>query len=601
MTITDQDTALEQPSDAEVLAPIGADYTSNRAFADFPISRELLAGIHGLGYVTATAVQAATIEPALAGRDMLVRAKTGTGKTTAFGVPMIERVAAGARAPRALTLAPTRELAQQIAEEVAGLASHKDVSIVTLVGGVRMEPQIEALEAGAEIIIGTPGRVLDHIKRGHLDPSGVEIVCLDEADEMLSMGFFEDVTKILDKCGDKPQVLLFSATISPDTQRLAARYLHDPEELVLSTDTDHVDGIEHVLYETQPGMHKVRSLLYLLDLENPSSAIIFCNTREDAATVATFLDRQGLDAQLLSGELPQARRTKVMAKVKAGEIRFLAATDVAARGIDISDLSHVINYSLPQDPAVYMHRVGRTGRIGKKGVAISLVGGTDLSTRRMLESVHKVDFNVRIFPDAETVVQQRVERQAEQIKAAMSTMVFEAYLPTVRALKDRADGDVLLAAALRAFFQWDRTRRVQMSGLEDLDAVRAEQRREKSEREGGRGSDRDSRGSRSADRGGRGERSDRGGRSDERGGRSGDRDDRKRGRSERRPAAEVSTDDLDALLVEADGDTAATVAAADAKKKRRRRKKSSDGDGEGETTVTTPVAIDDLDALLSEG
>ncbi len=576
MTTEESAPAESAPQDGDNEQPTGADYVSDRKFADFPISREVLEGVHSLGYETATPVQALTIEPGVAGKDMLVRAKTGTGKTTAFGVPMIERIQAGARAPRCLTLAPTRELAQQIAEEFAGIASQKDVSIAVLVGGVKMEPQIKALQDGAEIIVGTPGRVLDHIKRGNLDPSGIEVCALDEADEMLSMGFFEDVTKILDKCGDNPQVLLFSATISPDTQRLAARYLDDPEDIVLSTDTDHVEGIEHRLYETQPGMHKVRALLYLIDLENPTSAIIFCNTREDAATVASFLDRQGLDCQLLSGELPQGRRTKVMQMVKNGEVRFLAATDVAARGIDISDLSHVINYSLPQDPSVYMHRVGRTGRIGKKGVAISLVGGTDIGTRKTLEGVHKVEFEVHHFPDAETIVRQRVDRQSEQIKAAMSTMVFEAYLPTVRELKERPDGDVLLAAALRAFFTWDRQRKLAASGLADLQDVRAEQRRERDERRGGKGGrgkgrDRDDRG-RGRDRDDRGGRGGRGkGRRDDRGPRGGD--------------------DLDAMLSE-----------GDAPKKKRSRKKKSDGGGSSDAPKAAPKKkFDDLDALLSEG
>ncbi len=584
-TETPEETGETSTTDETPAEVSGSDYVSDRDFADFPISRELLEGIHAIGYKTATPVQAMCIEPGLAGKDMLVRAKTGTGKTTAFGVPMLERVKSGARKPTAIALAPTRELAQQIAKEFAGIVQFKDVSIVTLVGGVKMDPQIDKLEAGAEIIVGTPGRVLDHMKRGNLDPSTIEVVALDEADEMLSMGFFKDVTNIMDRCGENPQVLLFSATISPDTQRLVARYLRDPEEIVLSTDTDHVEGIEHILYETSPGMHKVRALLYVLDLENPKSAIIFCNTREDAATCASFLDRQGLDCQLLSGELPQGRRTKVMQKVKNGEVRYLAATDVAARGIDISDLSHVINYALPKDPTVYMHRVGRTGRIGKEGKAISLVGGMDLATRKTLEGQHKVEFTIREFPDAETIVQQRVERQAQQIKSAMSTIVFESYLPTVRALKERPDGEALLAAALRAFFQWDRARRLKASGLEDLEDVRRDQRRERDERRGGGkggkgGRGRDDRGGRGG-RGGRG-RDDRGGRGrDDRGGRG--RDDRGGRGRDNRGGGKHDIDDLDAALSEDGG----------GKKKRRGKKKSGGGGGK------SSAKFDDLDALLS--
>ncbi|MBW1877083.1 MAG: DEAD/DEAH box helicase [Deltaproteobacteria bacterium] len=461
--------------------PTGSDYVSDRDFVDFPISPETLRGIHGLGYKTATAVQAAAIEPGLAGKDLIVRAKTGTGKTAAYCIPLIERIEDGERITRAIVLAPTRELAQQIAEECRGLAAYRDLTFAVLVGGMPMPPQIKALREGAEIVVGTPGRVLDHLRRGNLDLSHVRMASLDEADEMLSMGFYEDVTSIVDACPDDRQLMLHSATISHDTQRLITRYAQEPEEIYLSTDADQVEGIEHVIYETNAGFHKARALLYLLDMEDPNSAIIFCNTREDAAMVAAFLDRQGLDVQLLSGELPQGQRNRVMNKVKRGEVRFLASTDVASRGIDISDLSHVINYALPQDPSLYLHRIGRTGRIGKQGTAISLVGATDLNTRRMLEGVHGIEFTVKEFPDPETCVQMRVERQAQQIRNALGTMAFEAYLPTVRALIQREDGEALLAATLRAFFQWDRVRRAKMSDVDSLGAL-DQAREEKRER-----------------------------------------------------------------------------------------------------------------------
>jgi len=538
--------------------PSGTDYVSDRAFADFPISSEILHGISELGYVTSTPVQAATIEAAIAGRDMLVRAKTGTGKTAAFCVPIVERIPAGSRKPAAIVLAPTRELAQQIGEECRAIAKFKDVNLAVLVGGVAMGPQEKQLAEGAEIIVGTPGRVLDHVRRKNLDLSQATMACLDEADEMLSMGFYEDVAKILDHTKEGRQVLLFSATISDETQRLANAYLKDPEDIRLSTDADNVGNITHVLYETTMGLHKIRALLYVIDLEDPASAIIFCNTREDTATVASFLDRQGLDVQLLSGELSQARRSQVMRKVKAGEVRFLVSTDVAARGIDISDLSHVINYSLPQDASVYLHRTGRTGRIGKQGTAISLVGGPDLTTRNTLENRHDIAFEERELPDAETAVQRRVDRQARQIRDAMGSLVFESYLPTVKALKERPDGDRLLAAALRAFFQWDRQRRAEMGEVDSIGSL-IQERNEKLERR----SKRDK------------ERSDR----------SGDRRSRRtKARPPRKPAPE-DLEELDALLV---SDEAGSEPAEEGpKKKRRRRKKSA------------PPA-DELDAMLVE-
>jgi ATP-dependent RNA helicase DeaD len=603
----------------EAVAPTGADYVGDRNFSDFPISEATLRGVLELGFVTSTPVQDATIDGALAGRDMIVRAKTGTGKTAAFCVPMVERTPEGMRKPFALVLEPTRELAQQTAEQMVAIARYRDISVVTLVGGVAMGPQEDALKAGAEIIVGTPGRVIDHIRRGNLSPSEIQIVCLDEADEMLSMGFYEDVTKIVDKTHADRQVLLFSATISGETQRLVQRYLHDPEEIMLSTDADGVDLIHHVLYETSAGLHKARALLYLLDIEDPASAIIFCNTREDTATVASYLDRQGLDAQLISGELTQARRSAVMQKVKQGEVRFLVATDVAARGIDISDLSHVINYSLPTDPAVYLHRTGRTGRIGKEGRAISLVGPTDLHTRNMLEGRHGIKFERKDLPDPEIAVRMRVERQAKQIKAALGSLVFESYMPTVRALLERPDGHMLLAAALRAFFQWDRTQRAAASGEESTIDALMEQRANKEKRR----EERDGDGPRGRRTEGRGER-----RSEGRGDGRGDSRDRDRSRDQdRRPAAGPRTarparrdsdEDLDALLLTdepAPKDTLddvlllddAPAAPADGGDKRKKRKKKRRKEGAGEASADAPEAEGeadgagdaDIDALLS--
>ena len=550
-----------------------SDYVSDRKFTDFPISSEVLQGITDLGYVDATPVQAVTIEAGIAGKDMLVRAKTGTGKTAAFCVPVVERAVDGSRTPQAVILAPTRELAQQIAEECGAIAKYRDISVTTLVGGLPMGPQEQALADGAEIIVGTPGRTLDHIRRKNLDLSTATMAVLDEADEMLSMGFFMDVTGILDSTADGRQVLLFSATISDDTQRLVRKYLaDDAENIRLSTDADNVDLIEHVLYETRPDMHKIRSLLYVIDLENPKSAIIFCNTREDTATVASFLDRQGLDVQLLSGELSQSRRSQVMKKVKSGEVRFLVATDVAARGIDISDLSHVINYSLPQDASVYLHRTGRTGRIGKKGVAINLVGGTDMGTRSTLEKVHKMDFTYRQLPSPEEAVRHRVDRQSEQIRSAMGTMVFESYLPTVRELKERPGGDALLAAALRAFFQWDRAKRAAESGVDSIsDLITA--RNEKLARK-------------------RDRNSDRGGRSGGRGrGRDRDRDRDRGDRRDKKPRRAHNDEDLDALLSGGDD--------AGAKPKRKRKRKKKTGGDQPAPAATAAPELDDLDALLS--
>ena len=575
------DTASALSAEDPDVDPRDTAYRSDRAFTDFPLSPEIIKGIEEKGYKLATRVQALTLEPALAGKDLVVRSKTGTGKTAAFCIPILELIPAGTRKTRALVLAPTRELARQIAQEATELARYKDLRIAVIYGGVPFGPQEDALREGAELVVGTPGRIIDHLRRGNLDLSEAAFACLDEADEMLSMGFLEDVTKILDKCPADRQVMLFSATVDDRVRALITRYTRDALDFRISTDEDRVEGIEHILYETSPDYHKARALLAVMDIEQPSSAIIFCNTREDTATVATFLARQGLDVELISGELPQSKREKVMNRVKRGETQFLVATDVAARGIDISDLSHVINYSLPEDPKVYLHRTGRTGRIGKKGTAISLAGGSDLHTRAFLENQHGIAFEVRDLPTSEEAARARVERQALQIRDAMGKMAFEGYLSTVRAIKERPDADLLFAAALRAFFLWDRIRRAEEEGtagsIEALHDAREE--RDDRRRDGG---------GRDSDRGrGRGQGGDRG-----RGGGGRDRDrDRDRGRSRGRdrdrpaqgdrPAHDDRPARNDAAAVEGSAPAPESGSDGGRERKRRRRRRSNKPNRDG--------------------
>lgn len=502
----DDDGSDDDDEDDEDEAADKSDYVSERAFSDFPLSPEVLKGIEEKGYTVATRVQAMTLEPALAGKDLVVRSKTGTGKTAAFSIPIVEKVASGDRKTRAIMLAPTRELARQVAAECAAIAKYKDIRVTVIYGGVGFAAQEEALREGTEIVVGTPGRILDHIRRKNLDLSTIQYAVLDEADEMLSMGFYQDVSKILDQTpSEGRQVLMFSATVDDRVRSLIQKYTNDPQDMRLSTDTDKVEGITHVLYETTPDFHKVRALLALLDKEDPDSAIIFCNTREDTATVATYLSRQGLDVELISGELPQNKREQVMKRIKSRETQFLVATDVAARGIDIGHLTHVINYSLPDDPAVYLHRTGRTGRIGRKGTALSLAGGQDLHTRLTLERQYEIEFEVRPLPTAQEAAAARVDRQAKLIKQAMGTMAFEGYLGTVREIKKREDGDLLLAAALRAFFLWDRMRKSQAE--EGADSIEALQQA-RDEKSSNRRSRRNDRGDRRDDRGDRGDRRD---------------------------------------------------------------------------------------------
>ena len=265
--------------------------------------------------------------------------------------------------------------------------------------------------------------------------------CLDEADEMLNMGFFEEVTRILDHLPDDCQQLLFSATVPADIEQIIREYLSDPETILLSGDEYPVDNIHNVFFPTVDAYPKPRNLLYMIEMEEPESAIVFCNTRSDTGLVTAVLNRNGYDAELLNGDLPQKERERVMAKVKRGELRFMVATDIAARGIDISDLSHVINYSLPEDPAVYLHRVGRTGRIGKKGTALSLVSGGEMMTLKALQKKYRIAFEEQHLPAPEEARRAWTERHVGELKEAMSSSVFEAYIPLAQELKARPDGE----------------------------------------------------------------------------------------------------------------------------------------------------------------
>src|SRR6476469_7154163 len=378
-----------------------SDYVATQTFAELPLSEELRKGIAERGYTAPTPVQAAVLGPILAGRDLICRSKTGTGKTAAFGIPLLERIPAGTRKASALVLCNTRELALQVAQEIEALGKHQDLRVVAIYGGAAMGAQTDALIEGAEVIVGTPGRVYGHIRRGNLKLDSTRIAVLDEADEMLSAGFYEEVTRILDKLPNDRQTLLFSATVPPDIEHLAQKYLREPETILLSGDVFTVEHIHNVLHHLVDQYPKPRNLLYLIEREDPEAAIVFCNLRTDTELVANVLNRNGFDAEMLNGDLPQKERERVMAQVKRGEVRFMVATDIAARGIDISDLSHVINYSLPEDPAVYLHRVGRTGRIGKKGTALNLTSGREMTTLTTLEKKFNVVFERKPMPNAE--------------------------------------------------------------------------------------------------------------------------------------------------------------------------------------------------------
>jgi ATP-dependent RNA helicase DeaD len=355
--------------------------------------------IDALGYVNPTPVQLAVFEPATRGKSLVVQARTGTGKTAAFGLPIIDSlIRKGQANVQALILTPTRELALQVGRELEQLGKFRGTKVVPIYGGAPMGKQIEALEGGAQVVVGTPGRVLDHCRRGTLDTSHIRIFVLDEADEMLSMGFAKELNAIIEHLppGER-QGLYFSATIPPDVERLANKHLKDPEYVTLSSDQVGALQLTHYVYLVRDS-DKRSAILNIIEVEDPQSAVVFCNTKDETERVAELLKSRGYEADWLNGDLEQKERERVMAATREGKLRFLVATDVAARGIDISHLTHVINADFPESAEQYVHRTGRTGRAGRTGTAISVVGPKDVGHLYMLRLTYKIRPIERMLP-----------------------------------------------------------------------------------------------------------------------------------------------------------------------------------------------------------
>ncbi|MEJ7603283.1 MAG: DEAD/DEAH box helicase, partial [Kofleriaceae bacterium] len=373
------------------------------SFDDLGLHPDVKQALDDMGYFAPTPVQTAVYVPVSQGKDLLVQSRTGTGKTTAFGLPVINNLIPTHRAPQALILTPTRELALQVQRELTQIGKHRGILVEPIYGGAPIGKQITNLNAGVHVIVGTPGRVLDHIGRRTLDCRTIQTFILDECDEMLSMGFLEDIERVVSHLPEKKQTLLFSATMPDEVSRYARRHMRAPEQISLSRDSISVSDIHHAYYIVS-GIARSRDLLKVIYAEEPESAIIFCNMRDETTMVAKFLQKQGLDAEPLSSDLSQADRERVMGRMKQKDLRFLCATDVAARGIDISNLSHVINYSVPESPEIYVHRTGRTGRAGRKGTALSLVGPRELGNFRYVRLTFGIKPEERLLPKDEIFV-----------------------------------------------------------------------------------------------------------------------------------------------------------------------------------------------------
>ncbi|NTW77806.1 MAG: DEAD/DEAH box helicase, partial [Syntrophaceae bacterium] len=380
---------------------------------------ELRTACENAGWESLTPVQAKSIPYMLAGRDMMVQSRTGSGKTGAYILPIMQKIDLSQNFAQALVLVPTRELALQVSIEAQMLVQGSDLRVAVVYGGVGYGAQLEAFRSGAQLVVGTPGRILDHLLKNTLSLDHLKILIFDEADRMLSMGFYPDMVKIRKYIPAQNIVSsMFSATFPPQVIRLADQFLRQPELLSLSGNQVHIAEIEHVYYVV-PGMRKERSLVRIIEIENPSSAIIFCNTKDNVHYLSIVLKRFGYDADELSSDLAQSAREKVMARVRRGTLRFLVATDVAARGIDIPDLSHVIQYEPPEDPEAYIHRAGRTGRMGASGVAISLVAEMERFKLQNIARFYKINMEERQLPDDEEIERVAAERITALLEARL--------------------------------------------------------------------------------------------------------------------------------------------------------------------------------------
>jgi ATP-dependent RNA helicase DeaD len=415
--------------------------TSSGGFAALKLSEALIAAVTSLGYEEPTPVQSETIPLLLSGRDMLAQAATGTGKTAAFALPMLHRLADDAgtdpkvgpsrrRRTRGLILVPTRELAMQVAEAIHKYARGSGIAVVPVYGGASMFQQIRSLERGADIVVATPGRALDLLRRESLDLSSLQMLVLDEADEMLDMGFADDLDAILQATPRDRQTALFSATMPPRILSIAQKHLENPQRITIArekTAAGKMPRVRQVAYVVSRA-HKPAALQRVLDMESPSSALVFCRTRLEVDTLVETLNAHGYRAEALHGGMQQRQRDAVMNRFRAAKADLLIATDVAARGLDIEQLSHVINYDLPSAPEAYVHRIGRTGRAGREGTAITLVEPREHRHLRSIEQITKQKVEVATVP---TVADLRA-RRLELTRASLRERILEGDLDDVR-------------------------------------------------------------------------------------------------------------------------------------------------------------------------
>jgi ATP-dependent RNA helicase DeaD len=423
--------------------------TPEPGFADLGLPEHLLKTLTELGYEAPSPIQSQTIPALLSGRDLVGQAQTGTGKTAAFALPVLARLDPAGPKPAALVLAPTRELAIQVAEAFHRYATHQPgFHVLPIYGGQAYGPQLAGLRRGADVVVGTPGRVIDHLNKGTLNLDNLSTLVLDEADEMLRMGFIDDVERVLELMPDQAQIALFSATMPSQIRRIAQKYLKSPEEVTIRSKTTTAASINQ-RYWMVSGMHKLDALTRILEVEPFDAMLVFARTRVATEELASRLSARGFAASALNGDVPQNQREKLVERLKNGEIDILVATDVAARGLDVERISHVVNYDIPYDTEAYVHRIGRTGRAGRSGQAILFVAPRERGMLKAIERATRQPIEAMGVPSVADVNEQRVARFKAAVANALETEELGIYREVAEACQAETGAEMVdIAAAL---------------------------------------------------------------------------------------------------------------------------------------------------------
>jgi ATP-dependent RNA helicase DeaD len=454
-------------------------------FTDLNLRPELMQAITLLGYSEPTPIQSALIPVMLTGADVIGQAQTGTGKTAAFALPILNNLEPGEPHVQALVLCPTRELALQVAGAINDFGKVQEVRVLAVYGGQPYGPQISRLNRGVDVVVGTPGRLIDLLDRNALNLSQVGTVVLDEADEMLSMGFVEDIETILAETPQDRQTALFSATMPAPIRRLASRYMHDPQSILIQRAQVTLTAIEQRYYLVNQA-DKLAALTRLFEIEPVTSALVFVRTRLGTGELATELSRRGFAAESLNGDLSQEARERTLRRFRENQVKVLVATDVAARGLDIDDISHVFNYDLPDDPEIYIHRIGRTGRAGKAGIAISMVTPREKRLLRQVESLIRQPLTKSALPTVEDIRNHREDELIANVKVWLVRARYQREREMVgRLVEEGYDPLEIAAAALKLARADEKQRPVgEVSEVQDAGPRRYEKGGKRSSRRG---------------------------------------------------------------------------------------------------------------------